>query len=945
MRRAILSLLLLFLVCLGAQGQSLGPGQVIPRASYLSNGAGGWDPWSSVGAGTALPYVPLAIGLYCSADGGVTWIPCISGGGGGGGVSVVSSANFSPLFNVAVTNSTTTPHFAYTAINQSPNLIYAGPTSGSAAAPGFRALVAADIPSLPYLPSSTQLPVTNAGSAHNFVTSYSSVTGLFATGQPSFADISSTLGLAQGPSSITGFLYDTAGTLSAGTAAAMNTLLGTLTGCGTATYLLSPQAGGCVAPSGGGGGAPVIKNYAFLGCYGDSFMAETFAPAADGICSLMAQAMPGIYSVNSHNYGVSSQTTQTTIVTSLWPNFAIYPQRPSMTIALSGNNDGTVQGTGADALLLAQENYQAAIGHTVIPLQSTFYASHCTPSGSWSADTTLGATVTPNGVTSTGTPMLTTSSGASETCSIPTSASTWLGIRFELAHSRGGTFTVNVDGTLRTSPDTGTTTWSSNPPGNTTTGGASVVPSEYFITGLTPGTHSVVVTTTNASQVTFDAVQWLPSDCATSCGGFQLIGGNAAYTGASNYDTAFASMITTVQGLGLPVWYASQINGTPGVNATTDIGAASQYCNATGSANHPNTQCGYVNMAKTIYATEVALSSYWSRYPAPPMNLPAGSGLVNTIGITTANGVSGTSSGGANPLLTIALGAITPTSVNGVSAATMAFVDPTSSIQGQFTGKAASGANSDITSLSGLTTPLTGTQGGTGVNNGARTLTLAGNVAFTGAFNPTFAIPSSSTYTFPSGSDTMATLAATQTFTNKSIAATQLTGTLQAAQEPAHTGDVTNSAASLALTIAANAVTGAKMANATITALQLAAQYSKGSCTEAWGGSGTSFALVSGDDSIGNNSCYNTSGVTRTITAVQCLSDNASNTTTVNPTFGASGTGTTVLSGALTCGNSNAMSSTGTVSNASWATATGINPAMGGTLTGTHIVMIVSYTF
>ncbi len=41
----------------------------------------------------------------------------------------------------------------------------------------------------------------------------------------------------------------------------------------------------------------------------------------------------------------------------------------------------------------------------------------------------------------------------------------------------------------------------------------------------------------------------------------------------------------------------------------------------------------------------------------------ANAGAVNTIGVTTANGVSGSSSGGANPSLTIALGAITPTSV------------------------------------------------------------------------------------------------------------------------------------------------------------------------------------------------------------------------------------------------------------------------------------------
>ena len=42
---------------------------------------------------------------------------------------------------------------------------------------------------------------------------------------------------------------------------------------------------------------------------------------------------------------------------------------------------------------------------------------------------------------------------------------------------------------------------------------------------------------------------------------------------------------------------------------------------------------------------------------------------------------------------------------------------------------------------------------------------------------------------------------------------TQVTGTLQAAQEPAHTGDVTNVAGSLAMNVAAGAVTNAKLAN------------------------------------------------------------------------------------------------------------------------------------
>lgn len=234
--------------------------------------------------------------------------------------------------------------------------------------------------------------------------------------------------------------------------------------------------------------------------------------------------------------------------------------------------------------------------------------------------------------------------------------------------------------------------------------------------------------------------------------------------------------------------------------------------------------------------------------------------------------------------------------------------------------------------------PWTGSGGGGGavnsVANGDGTLTVSPT---TGSVVASLALGHANTWT---GLQTMVGT----NFTGIPLS-TAVIGTLQAAQEPAHTGDVTNTAGSLALTIAANAVTGAKMANNTVTATQLAVQYSKGSCTEVWGGSGTSFALTSGDDAISNNTCYNDSGVTRTITAVKCRSDAAASTTTINPTFGAAGTGTTILSGALTCGSSLAYSSTGALTNTAWTTGTGVTPAMGGSLTGTSIAMIVEYTY
>jgi hypothetical protein len=121
-------------------------------------------------------------------------------------------------------------------------------------------------------------------------------------------------------------------------------------------------------------------------------------------------------------------------------------------------------------------------------------------------------------------------------------------------------------------------------------------------------------------------------------------------------------------------------------------------------------------------------------------------------------------------------------------------------------------------------------------------------------------------------------------------------------------------------------------------------------CTESWRGSGTSFALTTGDDAIANNrGCYNDSGATWTITAIKCNSDYASNGVTVNPTFGTDGTGETILTGALTCGNSYAYSSTGTLdtgAHIAWTTGTGIRPVMGGTLTGsTSIGLLVEYSY
>jgi hypothetical protein len=88
-----------------------------------------------------------------------------SGGGGGGGSGTVTSVGLSlPLiFNVTGTPVTTAGILTATLTTQTANFIWAGPASGPAASPTFRALVAADVPDL----SAVYVPVarTVAGKA------------------------------------------------------------------------------------------------------------------------------------------------------------------------------------------------------------------------------------------------------------------------------------------------------------------------------------------------------------------------------------------------------------------------------------------------------------------------------------------------------------------------------------------------------------------------------------------------------------------------------------------------------------------------------------------------------------------------------------------------------------------------------------------------------------
>lgn len=86
---------------------------------------------------------------------------------GTGSVTSFSSGNLSELFTTSVANSTSTPALTFAAVSKAANLIYAGPTTGSSAAPTFRSLVSADLPVVP--PTKGGLGLNSLGSANTLV--------------------------------------------------------------------------------------------------------------------------------------------------------------------------------------------------------------------------------------------------------------------------------------------------------------------------------------------------------------------------------------------------------------------------------------------------------------------------------------------------------------------------------------------------------------------------------------------------------------------------------------------------------------------------------------------------------------------------------------------------------------------------------------------------------
>ena len=111
---------------------------------------------------------------------GGTWTYQLTLGGGGGGSGTVTSVGLTlpGLFSVSGSPVTTSGTLSASLATQTANEVFAGPTSGSAAAPTFRSLVTADLPAL------TSSLITDFATAVNALISTALAAGSLSFGPP-----------------------------------------------------------------------------------------------------------------------------------------------------------------------------------------------------------------------------------------------------------------------------------------------------------------------------------------------------------------------------------------------------------------------------------------------------------------------------------------------------------------------------------------------------------------------------------------------------------------------------------------------------------------------------------------------------------------------------------------------------------------------------------------
>ena len=243
----------------------------------------------------------------------------------------------------------------------------------------------------------------------------------------------------------------------------------------------------------------------------------------------------------------------------------------------------------------------------------------------------------------------------------------------------------------------------------------------------------------------------------TGAGSLKVVAPSSNYTATFPDKTgtvAYTSDLPTGLTASSPLSYNS---GTGVLSIPNSNGSTDGYLSST---NYTNFSTAYANRITSLTTTGTSGSATLS---SNVLNVPAytlaGLGGIGLTGLSATAPLSYNNTTGA---FTISQ---STTSTNGYLSSTdwNTFNNKQATLVSGTNIKTLYGATLLGSGDAGITPPA---YGGTGVNNGTFTSTLSGNFTTTGAFNATFAIPRSTTWTFPNtASETLAGLGTAQTFT------------------------------------------------------------------------------------------------------------------------------------------------------------------------------------
>lgn len=242
--------------------------------------------------------------------------------------------------------------------------------------------------------------------------------------------------------------------------------------------------------------------------------------------------------------------------------------------AMIGVNDANAKGTGGyEAVFL--KCLKATITWLTIPSVNKTFATNCTKSAGWSADS--GAYVSGIGQT-------TTTNGATLSCNITTNGGPVF-LWYRLCDTCNGTFTYAVDAGIPTAVSNTTS------PAINTQNAHHNGDDAITISGLSAGTHTVQITTTSTNAVSIAAIGTPPllPCCAIIVAGVMFQQNDASAATTSAYNTDVINLVATLAGYGLKVYF-DDVRAF--VNSTTDMS----------NLLHPNTT-GHRHLADSFKAS------------------------------------------------------------------------------------------------------------------------------------------------------------------------------------------------------------------------------------------------------------------------------------------------------------------------------------------------------